>query len=200
MSFSKLGIINTCLGLTGNSTVNTEEDGSDEWTVASLAYEAAVSYLIASHDWKFQTDIVTLSRSGDADDDHYDDIYAKPAACLGLVWVKQNDCTLDWKIVADTIYTSRLTTTDEVKAKVVLQGDPSTWNPMFVQSLYSLVRAGIYRGLNEDIAEAKSEEAAAQAYLAQARSRTDREDKPRPAFRSTALRRRRGYGGNSVAS
>lgn len=200
MSYDKLGIINTCLGLTGNNRVNTEDDGSEEWNVASLAYEAGVSYLIASHDWKFQTDIVDLQRQGEADDDHYEDIYAKPANCLGLVWVKQNDCSLDWKIVADTIYTTRLTESDDVKGKVVLRGDPSTWNPLFVQSLYSLVRAGIYRGLNEDTAEAKSEEAAAQAYLAQARTRTDREDKPRPAFRSSMLARRRGYGGNNVPS
>jgi hypothetical protein len=196
-SYDKLGIINTCLGLTGNSTVNTEEDGSDEWTVASLAYEAAVPYLLAAHPWKFQTEIATLQRLGDADDEHYEDVYRKPQNCLGLIWVKQADCALDWKIVADSVYTTVLNTSDAVKAKVVLRGDPSTWPPLFVQSLYSLVRAGIYRGLNEDIAEAKAEEANAQGYLAQARTQTDREDKPRPAFRSRMLARRRGYYGRS---
>ena len=196
-SYSKLGILNTCLGLTGNSLVNTEEDGSDEWTVASLAYEAGVSYLLGEHDWKFQTDIATLQRIGDADDDHYDDIYRKPQDCLGLVWVKQADYSLDWKIVGDAIYLTRWNETDAVKAKVVLRGDPSTWPSHFVQALNSLVRAGIYRGLNEDINEAKAEEAAAEAYLAKARTRTDREDKPRPAFRSRMLARRRGYYGRS---
>ncbi len=190
--YDKIGIINTCLGLTGNALVAVEDDGSDEWNVASLAYEAGVSYLLASHEWKFETQIATLNRIGDADDDHYDDIYRKPQNCLGLVWVKQADYPLDWKIVGDKIYTT-LVTTDAVKAKVVLRGDPSAWNPLFVQALYSLVRAGIYSGLNEDLSAAGAEESKAQSYLAQARSRTDREDRPRPVFRSRILARRRGY-------
>ncbi len=188
--YDKLGIINTCLGLTGNELVNTEEDGSDEWVVSSLAYEAGVAYLLASHEWKFETKIAVLQRLGDSDEDHYKDIYRKPENCLGLVWVKQDDCPLDWKIIGNNVYTT-LSTSDPIKAKYVLRGDPSLWHPLFVQALYSLVRAGIYRGLNEDIAEAKSEESAAQAYLAQARARTDREDKPRPVFKSRILARRR---------
>lgn len=193
--YDKLSIVNTCLGLTGNTLVNTEEDGSSEWIVASLAYEGAVAYLLASHEWKFETEIATLARKGDSDEDRYRDVYAKPVGCLGLVWVKQQGCSLDWKIIGNQVYTTRTLDAEPVKAKVVLRGDPSLWNPMFVQALYCLVRAGIYRGLNEDPAEAKAEEATAQGYLAQARSRTDREDRPRPVFRSRMLARRRGYAG-----
>lgn len=192
--YDKLSIVNTCLGLTGNKLVNTEEDGSSEWIVASLAYESAVAYLLASHEWKFETQIVTLARKGDSDEDTYQDVYYKPVGCLGLLWVKQRGAPLDWKVISNHVYTSRALEVEPVKAKVVLRGDPSIWNPLFVQSLYCLVRAGIYRGLNEDPAEAKSEESNAQAYLAQARSRTDREDKPRPVFRSRMLERRR-FGG-----
>ncbi len=192
--YDKLSVINTNLILTGNSPVNTEEDGSPEWTVASAAYEAGVAYLLGSHDWKFETAIVTIQRKRDGDDDHYDDVYAKPVNCLGLVWVKQADYPLDWKIIGNDIYTT-VVTTDPVKAKVVLRGDPSGWPPLFVQALNSLVKSGIYAGLNEDPGEAARHENAAQGYLAQARTRTDREDKPRPAFRSRMLARRRGYVG-----
>lgn len=189
--YDKLGIINTCLGLTGNELVNTEEDGSDEWTIGSIAYEAGVSYLLASHDWKFETDIVTLQRLGDSDEDHYDDIYRKPQNCLGLTWVKQADFPLDWKIIGNNVYTSR-SGNEAVKAKVVLRGDPSAWNPLFVQALYALTKSGIYAGLNEDQEAAGAQEEKAQGYLAQARSRTDREDKPRPVYKSRILARRRG--------
>lgn len=189
--YDKLGILNTCLGLTGNNLVNTEEDGSDEWTIGSLSYEAAVAYLVASHEWKFETQIAVLQRLGNSDEDHYKDIYRKPQNCLGLLWIKQADNSLDWKIIGNNVYTTRLLS-DPVKAKVVLRGDPSAWNPLFVQALYCLTRAGIYAGLNEDKAAADSEESKAQGYLAQARTRTDREDKPRPAFKSRILARRRG--------
>lgn len=175
--------------------MNTEEDGSPEWTVGSAAYEASVSYLLGSHDWKFETTIATLQRVGDGDDDYYADIYAKPVNTLGLSWVKQGGYGLDWKIIGNRIYTTRLNSSDALKAKVVLRGDPSGWNPLFVQALHAGVKGGLYTGLNEDTSEGARQEALMQSYLAQARTRTDREDKPRPAFRSRMLARRRGYVG-----
>lgn len=193
--YDKLSIVNTCLALTGNSTVNAEEDGSPEWAVASLAYEAAVKYLLASHTWKFDTAHVDLTRLSDSDEDDYEDVYAKPVNCLGLEWVKQNGCPIDHKIVGNNVYLTRIDQSAPVKAKVVLRGDPSEWNPLFVQALFALVRSGIYRGLNEDPTEANNEEQKADEYLALARSRTDREDKPRPVFRSRMLARRRGRAG-----
>lgn len=191
MANSKLEIINTCLLFTGNAIVNVEEDGSDEWMVGSAAYEAAVSYLLASHDWKFETQIATLNRIGDSDDDNYEDIYRKPQNCLGLVWVKQSDQSVDWKIIGNNIYTTRGSGSAPT-AKYVLRGDPSAWNEMFIQAVRALTMAGIYSGLNEDVSSANGQERKAQDYLAQARTRTDREDKPRPVYRSRILARRLG--------
>lgn len=187
--YDKLSIILTCLGLTGNELVTVEDDGSDEWNVASLAYEAGVRYLLGEHDWKFGTAIVALQRHGDSEDENYDDAYEKPPGTLGLIWVKRDGYALDWKIVGNKVVCNAAS---GVKAKIVLQPDPEEWPPLFVEALMCLVKAGIYEGLNEDPVEGQKRRGEAEAYLTKARTRSDREDAPRRVFRSRILARRRG--------
>lgn len=189
MSVDKLDTIVTALAQTGNAIAVTEDDGSDEWNVGSLSYEAAIKYLLGSHDWKFATEIRTLTRTGDSDDDDYEDAYAKPSGTLGLIWVKVGGYPIDWKIVGNQV----LVNADEnVKAKVVIEPDPEEMPMMFVEALRCLVKAGLYEGLNEDTDEARRQRSEAEAKLALARSRSDREDAPRRMFRSRILARRRG--------
>lgn len=187
--FSKLGIVNTCLALSGNATVNVEDDGSDEWLCASEAYESAVKYLLSGHDWKFGTQITSPMRVGDSDDEAYEDAYAKPANSLGLVWVKVDGYPIDYKVVGNRIVVNA---DDGLKVKYVLQPDPESWPPLFVEALNCLVKAGIYEGLNEDPDEARKLRAEAEIKLQQARTRSDAEQARRPAFVSTMLQRRRG--------
>jgi hypothetical protein len=190
MLLAKLPIINTCLALTGNNAVNVEEDGTDEWRIASEAYEAGVDYLLGGHDWKFATQIATLQREGDSEDETYEDAYYKPDNALGIVWVKLDNYPTDWKVVGNRIL---LTAGSRVpKAKYVLQPDPEEMPSLFVEALRCLVMAGCYAGLNEEADEARAMRGEAEEKLALARSRSDREGSPRQVFRSRILARRRG--------
>lgn len=186
----KLSIINTCLALTGNNEVNTEEDGSEEWRVSSAGYESGVKYLLAGFDWPFGTQIVTLNRVGDSDDDDFEDAYAKPQNSLGLSWVKLDGYKADWKVVGNRVLLTA--SGGVVKAKIVLQPDPGEMPPLFLESLTCWVKAACYEGLNEDPDEARVLRSEAQDHLALARSKASSEASARPRFKSRMLARRRG--------
>jgi hypothetical protein len=186
----KLSVVNTALGLTGNNIAAVEEDGSAEWTVGSVAYDSGLRHLLGSHDWKFATVIQTLSRVGDADDGNYEDSYAKPANTLGLIWVRVDGFNTDWRVVGNRVYATSGGGT--VTAKIVREPDPEEFSPLFVRALELLTKAGVYEGLNEDAASAARARAEAEMLIAEARSRSDREEAPRAMFRSRILRRRRG--------
>jgi hypothetical protein len=88
---SKLDLINQMLLLTGNNTVATAEDGSEEWNVCSAAYEHAFEYALDNHDWKQVTNVVTLNPTGTAPaDSQFDTAYAKPPDCVHVIWVRYN--------------------------------------------------------------------------------------------------------------
>lgn len=193
----KLSVVNTCLALTGNSLVNVEEDGSAEWTVASAAYDEAVSYLLAEHDWKFATAIDAADHIGDSPDERYSDEWAIPTGSLGIVWVRSGGGTVDWKIVRNRIQTN-VDETSTLHVKYVVMPDETAMPPLFVKALNELVKAGIYSGLNEDPEEARAREKAAEFYLARARTRVDRQERPRRTFRSRILARRRGLLGTAT--
>jgi hypothetical protein len=95
----KLSIIADELVITGNTVPQTADDGSDEWNVCSAAYEAAVAETIEAHSWSFDTQISSLVRVGASPDDLFQDAFAKPNACLHLIWVRVNDQTVDYKII-----------------------------------------------------------------------------------------------------
>lgn len=186
----KLDIINECLVLTGNDPVAVAEDGSDEWLVASAAYEAAVRHMLDEHDWKFATRIVALGRTGASDDARFSDVYARPADALHIVWVRVSDAETTWRVIGNSIYVNG---PDSVTAKVVIDKDPTRWPGLFVKALSCFVLGGIYRGLNEDPGEADTQEKKAEAYLMRARTRGDQEEPKRGMMKSRArlMRRRR---------
>lgn len=185
----KIGVINECLLLTGQNLVSVEEDGSNEWNVCSAAYEGAVGLLLERHDWKFATDIATLTRTGDALDTDYLDAYAKPNGCLHLIWVRTDDYPAEWKIVGNKV----LLNADgaAVIAKFVKEPGPDQWPPTFLRVLKTLIQAAIYRGLKRDEKEARSREADAELMLQDARTRTDQEDPKRALFKGTLRNKRR---------
>lgn len=192
----KLQLINECLALTSNNAVNVEDDGSDEWTVGSAAYETAVRYMLGDHDWKFSTQILTLSRVGDSPDDRFVDAYAKPQNCLGLTWVRVDGYTENWVIVGNRVLLGSAdvsTVGKAVTAKVVLAPDASAYPPGFLQALDAFIMSGLYRGLNEDIPTAERTWAIGENFFSKAKTRSDREQKPRAMRSSRMLAKRRGF-------
>lgn len=182
MAADKLSIIVDALGLTGNRLPSVADDGSPEWIVASIAYEAAVDNLIEAHSWNFATAIVTLQRSGNSPDDQFTDAYARPPDSLALVWIRANDIPGDYKIISNLICLNSFGGT--ITCKYVRIPDAGSWPPMFVDCVRSMVMAGIYRGLNEDIDAASRMETQVRQKLADARTRTDQEQPKRTFFNS----------------
>lgn len=180
MASDKISICFEALALTGNNVPSVADDGSDEWNIASVAYEAAVGSLIEAHSWKFAKAEATLVRSGDSPDEQFDDAFAKPADCLALVWVKVNGLSVDYKIIGNLICIDA--NGAAVTCEYVRTPDAGSWPPMFVDCVRQKTMAGIYRGLNEEIPAAERMEVQARMSLQEARTRTDQEQPKRALF------------------
>jgi hypothetical protein len=213
---AKIDLINEALALTGNNLVAQADDGSDEWTVCSAAYEAGMEYMLDSHDWKQLTNVVTLNSTGVAPtDSEFDTAFAKPSDCIHVIWVRVNqsggtggrDVGLVYQILTNQIVVNLFnggtapTTTPIVTMKYVSSNVPfshggtSDLGPFmlrtFMTALRQFVLAGIYRGLHKDLGEARIQEQSARMLLQEARTRSDQEAPKRAIFNSriTASRR-----------
>jgi hypothetical protein len=214
----KLSLINEQLAMTGNNLVSVANDGSDEWAVTSAGYETGMEYMLDSHEWKQLTRVLTLQPTGQVPgDDQFDTVYNKPPDCIHVIWLRVSyaggtggsDFPLNYQIVGNQIYvnlfgggTNTGTTTPTVTLKCVSSNIPNQ-NPAstgdlgpfmlrtFMTALRKFVEAAIYRGLNEDPAEARQSEGAARMLLQEARTRSDQEQPKRAIFnyRITASRR-----------
>lgn len=212
----KLSLVNRALALTGNNLVAVLEDGSDEYAVASPAYEDALAVLTEQHGWGWATQVQTLTPSPTAPaDTAWDTAYPLPPDLIHLIWVKINQNTAD----PQTAQLSQATLYDILNGQLVLnaQGGPppptppaspaivtikgvfnvandvTAGTPLFVRALMTYVMSGIYRGLHQDLTEADRLFAAAAAMSQEARTRFDQQ-KPKRALlsgnsRITAARR-----------
>lgn len=180
----KLAVINHALALTGSTQVAVEDDGSDEWTVGSAAYESAIEYMLEQGNWNFATAVVELNKVPGAPlDTTFKDIYAKPQDCMHLIWVRSNEIPSDYRILGNQVILNAVggkITAKYIRHPVSEDQIPAT----FWQALQHFVMAGLYRGLNEDIESAKESQANAQALLQQAKTRSGQEEAKRGLFNS----------------
>lgn len=180
----KLGIINSCLGELHENQVAVADDGSEEWTVCSAAYENAVPAVMEAGNWTFDTQIAPLVRVGASPDDLYNDAMAMPANCLHLIWVRINDEPGDYKIIGNQICLNL--DGYNATAKFVLDSEQTgAWPPSFVQIIRYWVRAAIFR-MREESALADGEEKKAMLALTLARTRVDQQGVKRATFNSRA--------------
>jgi hypothetical protein len=92
----KVGLINSALILTGDNLVAAADDGSDEWNVASAAYERGLGYASESHNWGFSKVVKVLTASPTAPPDtQWDTAYPIPQDCIHIIWLKINQDTSD---------------------------------------------------------------------------------------------------------
>jgi hypothetical protein len=213
---AKLDLINRALALTENNLVAQLEDGSDEYTVCSPAYEDAIAVLTEQHGWGWATQVRTLPPSPTAPaDTAWDTAYPLPPDLIHLIWVKINQNSADPQaglLSQPTLYdilngqivinaqggppppvppaTPAVVT---VKGMFNVANDVTAGTPLFVRALMTYVMSGIYRGLHGDPAEADKLFAAAGAMTQEARTRHDQQ-KPKRALlsgnsRITAARR-----------
>src|SRR6516225_10756876 len=88
---AKIDIIQSALAETGDNVPPVANDGSDEWNVASPAYERWIAYVMATHSWGFATQYVVLQPSPTPPQDpDFDTQYPIPLDCLQVIWLKIN--------------------------------------------------------------------------------------------------------------
>jgi hypothetical protein len=98
---AKLDVINSALAATGDNAVPVADDGSDEWNVASPAYDRGLSYAMESHNWGYATQTIVLTPSASAPQDtDFDTAYPIPIDCVHILWVKIADNTSNPSLVA----------------------------------------------------------------------------------------------------
>jgi hypothetical protein len=193
----QLSAINDALVLTGNNRINTLGDGSDEDLVAGVAYQNAVDYVLASHNWNFATDwqTPTLLGEADADDNTFSHMYQVPGGTLQIVKILVNNAHIPYRIYAGKIYMSPPTSATIQILRVIDPG-PENWPALFARAVRHFLMAGLYRGLNEDTAESLRMEQLGDRALSEARTRTDQNNRPGTFFvqRGRIVRAtRRGY-------
>lgn len=212
----KLDLVNSALALTGDNAVAAADNGSDEWTVCSPAYETALGYIMESHSWGYATVVKTLQPSPTAPTDNdWDTAYPLPPDLVHLIWAKINQNAnnpLPFDVAQLSLYSIMGTPTGPVLV-INAQGGPpppippttpatvtikyisnsgalcdsTNGTPMLIVALQRFIIAGIYRGLHEDPGEADKCEAAARLMLQEARTRYDQQ-KPKRAFFNSRMR------------
>lgn len=183
----KLALVNRALATTGNNICNAEEDGSDEWTVCSPAYEEALAFMLEDHGWVHATKVVAnLPRSATPPtDNEFDSAYDLPNDLLHLIWVRLDDSQADYDILANQIVLQRFNS-GVVSIKYVSSdnSDSQDGTPTFVAALTSFVKAGIFSGLEGDREAGAKERSYALAILQAAKTRSDQQKPKRAVFNS----------------
>lgn len=185
MVVDKLSIINDVLAECRENAVAVADNGSDEWNCCSPVYDKALENTLEARNWNFDTTVVTLVRAGASPDDLYNDAMAMPSNSLHLIWVRVNDQPADYKIIGNQICLNLDNFTATAKVSMDNQAT-ANWTPLFTEVLRFWVRAGVYRGLKEDAAQADREEAKALQALIQASTRSDQNAPKRRTFNSRA--------------
>lgn len=224
MAFSfpvdKVGVINSALALTGDNTVTIADDGSDEWSVASPAYERALAYIMEGHSWGYASLVVTLAPSPTPPQDTaWDTAYPIPMDCVHIIWLKiSQDITASPSTVLNalTLWDIAGTPTGPVIVTNAQGGPPppnppltpsvitmkyvsnagaltdsTSGTPTMILALMEFVIAGIYRGFHEDAVEADKAEMKAEQLLQRARTRYDQQKPKRQFFNSRITAARR---------
>lgn len=201
----KLAVIDSALSQTGDNLVASADDGSNEWNVASPAYERALAYIMEQHDWSQATLVRTLTPSPTApSDDRFDTAYPIPNDLVHLIWVRVSDLPCIWQLLNGQIVTNSqggppAPNPPQTPAVVTIKGvfstnsDPSSVGatPTFVLALTAFVMSGIYRGLHKDAGQAERMWNGAKQILQEARTRHDQQNPKRAMFNSRLVASRR---------
>lgn len=217
----KLAVINSALAQTGDNLINVENDGSDEWTACSPAFERGLAYALENHGWGANTKVSLLTATTPAPaDTQYDTAYDFPPDILHLIWVRLDDRPVNYDILAGQLVLNAQggppppddsTITPGVVTIKYISTDNSDMQhatPTLVLALQTFVMSGIYRGPHKNAAQADKMWLAGEEMLQRARTRHDQQKPKRAMFNSriTAARRIRrpwpptpgGWGGSGI--
>lgn len=195
----EITVLNRALSNTGNNTLTVLNDGSDEWQVASLAFERAIEDLISRHNWPFAKVALPLVVAADEDNPSVRETnaYKLPTSMIHvrdvlIASAGQKVRVTDYEIVGRYVC---LDTAMGIFVEGYAMPPHENFHPQATEILTLMVEAGCLRGLNEDFTAADHREATAENRLFEARPRVDWQNPAKNAFvSSVAAARRRGSG------
>lgn len=194
----KTTIINRALSATGNGTLVNLNDGSDESNSVEIAFDRAVDYMMAFHEWPFTSKTLALTRVGAAELPPFKDAMQMPTDCWHFRAVIDDTYGVpqDHRIINNKIQC--LTSTGILGLYLIKPTNNSSWHPAASEVLTLMCEAELYQGLNEDFDASATKRTQAENMLAKAAGRVGQQDSPRPIFFSrTGLARRMRKTGSS---
>lgn len=201
----KFFIINDALRATANNLASevdltaAEGAASLEWERASAAYDRELPILLERHPWPFAKATEPLDKAHEDENPspRWAAAYDWPYACL---WLQRIDTAggtpLDYEIVGQYLCMNYAGEDGDAPIATFIQTpQPSEASNLFYEILRVRVEVACLRGINEDYSEAKRREDYCERELfPMIRNRTDQQQSPRRAFRSTMRERRSGGG------
>jgi hypothetical protein len=194
----KMTIINRALSATGNGKLVNLNDGSDEANSVEIAFDRAIDYMMAFHEWPFSIKTAPLLRVGDAELPPFLHAMQMPPEVWHLRAVIDDvyGVTQQHRVINNKIQT--LTDTGIKALFLIRPTNNSTWHPAAAEVLTLMCEAELYQGLNEDLVAADGKRDQAENMLTRAAGRVNQQDSPRPIFLSrTAIARRSRKTGSS---
>ena len=190
----KLKIMNRALSATGNNLLVSLGKGDDLSLKSELAFDRAVDYLSAFHEWPFTTKTATLTNqvATVGDIPPYTAVFQMPTDCwhFRAVLDSQTGFPVDCRIVNNRI--NVLLATGIVALYLIQPSESQNWHPAASEVLTLMVEAEIYQGFNEDMSAAEAKRTQAENMLTKAAGRVNQEDSPRDMYLSaTSIARRR---------
>lgn len=184
---AKIDLINQALLLTGNVQAALN-DGSDEFNVASAAYESAIEFLFDTHNWSAMSKIAVVARTGLPTDADFPDAYDKPADLVHVISVHDTaNVAIRYTVLGASIFADAAG--GSMRLKYVASGLSANASRSFMAALLWFVIAGVYRGLNEDTEQADKAQASAQGIIGHAVERDQQETQAQPRTTSYPLDR-----------
>lgn len=189
----KLKIMNRALSATGNNMLVTLGKGDDISLKSEVAFDRAIDYLSAFHEWPFTIKsgpLTQISVTGDLPP--WQATWQIPPDCwhFRAVIDSESGYPVDSRIVNGRIQTM---VGAGIEALYLIQPTESqTWHPAATEVLTLLVEAEIYQGFNEDEGACAAKRGQAENLLTKAAGRVGQQDSPRDMYLSaTAVARRR---------
>lgn len=166
---NKYSICSRALVLVGASPITSFAGDTTEEIVAETLYQSTLEAMLASHRWRFASQLVQLNRETDAPAQRWDASYALPPGTTVIYAVLVEDRPIEFDRYGEKIYCNAAET-EEVYGELGIVPEETLFPPYFVAALELKLAAMFAIPIAEDSAKADYYERRAMAQLAQARA------------------------------
>jgi hypothetical protein len=173
-----LALVNAALSATGNTLIQTFDDGTTEAIVASENYERLVRAELV-YPWTWNVATRRLQQIATPPDAPWEYAYQIPSDVMDVQRVLQADVSATWERWADKILTDADNTDDYLIAVCRTRPDERLWPADFAHGIVLRLESLFLRALSEDYGKADKMDAEAEKVLKLARNADAKRRTPR---------------------